>query len=310
MHQNDEPASSTPNTDTFYRIIAEYVQDGVYFVDTARKILFWNAAAESLTGRTAATIVGSYCYDNILDHVDDAGRHLCHDGCPLQATIEDGVPRQARVYLWHAKGHRVPVLVKTSAAHDSEGKIIGGVEIFSDDSQYEVHRQRLQTLEELSYADHLTGLPNRRLGLVTLKSRMDEFVRYGWQFGVLMLDIDDFKSVNDTYGHNFGDTVLRMLANTLEGAMRSSDVACRWGGEEFLIIAGNTGAEEIRNLAERCRALVGRSKVEDGGELLSVTVSAGATVFREGDDADTVVARADGLMYEGKKAGKNRVVCG
>src|SRR5680860_1093703 len=99
----------------FYHTIVEYIQDGMYFVDTDRKILFWNTGAENLTVYDKIATTGFYCFDNLLRHVDDSGEELCHDGCPLQATMQDGVPRQARVYLHHRQGHRVPVQVKTAA---------------------------------------------------------------------------------------------------------------------------------------------------------------------------------------------------
>ena len=260
----------------FYHTIVEYIQDGVYFVDTDRKILFWNTGAENLTGYDKIATTGFYCFDNLLRHVDDSGEELCHDGCPLQATMQDGVPRQARVYLHHRQGHRVPVQVKTAATRNGAGEIVGGVEVFSDDSRYQMQRHRMTALEKMVHMDQLTELANRRLGHITLGQRMDEYTRYGWSFGLIL-----------------------------------ADMVCRWGGEEFLIIAGNTGEEEIASLAERCHSLVASSTFEEAGQELSLTISAGATVFREGDDdAQSALDRADRFMYQCKREGKNCAASG
>lgn len=101
--------------------------DGVYFVDTERQITYWNKGAERIAGHPAAHMVGKRCYDNILNHVDENGNYLCFSGCPLAATIEDGKPREAEVYLKHADGHRVPILVRVSPIKNEAGIITGAL---------------------------------------------------------------------------------------------------------------------------------------------------------------------------------------
>ena len=96
--------------------------------------------------------------------------------------------------------------------------------------------ERLAELERIAYIDSLTGLPNRRYAEITLHARMDELQRYGWLFGVIFIDIDNFKSVNDRYGHQCGDEVLKTVAKTLQNSVRSFDVISRWGGEEYLAV--------------------------------------------------------------------------
>src|SRR5660397_226001 len=99
--------------------------------------------------------------------------------------MQDGVPRQARAYLHHRQGHRVPVQVKTAAARNGAGEIVGWVEVFSDDSRYQMQRHRMTALEKMVHMDQLTELANRRLGHITLGQRMDEYTRYGWSFGLI-----------------------------------------------------------------------------------------------------------------------------
>jgi diguanylate cyclase (GGDEF)-like protein len=135
---------------------------------------------------------------------------------------------------------------------------------------------------------------------------LNELKRYGWPFGVIFIDIDDFKKVNDTYGHNIGDEVLRVLTRTTAGIIREPETSIfRWGGEEFLVIATNCDAEKLFALAERLRLLAANSSVAKEAGMLRVTISSGVTVAQTLDDAEKIIARADALLYQAKKAGKN-----
>ena len=135
--------------------------------------------------------------------------------------------------------------------------------------------------------------------------------RYGWPFGALFADLDDFKRVNDRHGHEVGDRLLRAVAGTIEGSLRTFDVATRWGGEEFLVIVANVDATALLRIADRIRSLVSKTEVSTGtGDEVAVTISIGATLAKEGDTVDSLVSRADRFMYEGKRAGKGRVTLG
>jgi diguanylate cyclase (GGDEF)-like protein len=136
---------------------------------------------------------------------------------------------------------------------------------------------------------------------------MEELRRYGWDFGVIFIDIDHFKEVNDTYGHAVGDGVLRMVAHALKNSLRSFDFVGRWGGEEFIIILPNITSDVLAMVAERCRAKVQECTFQTEGRELSVTISAGAVLAEPGEEVDQVVKRADVLMYRSKHGGRNRV---
>jgi diguanylate cyclase (GGDEF)-like protein len=126
----------------------------------------------------------------------------------------------------------------------------------------------------------------------------------------MMIDVDDFKTINDTRGHNIGDSVLVMVAGTLRNALRPFDHLGRWGGEEFLSIVRNVDAAAILSLANRCRLLVEQSYLTINNAPLRVTVSIGATIAEPDDSPKTIVNRADQLQYASKNAGKNRVTVG
>lgn len=112
------------------REVVEEVQDGIYFVDKSRRIIYWNKACETITGFTASQVLGKRCADNILCHVDPEGNNLCCTRCPLHATMKDGQPRDVDVFLHNETRQLVPVHVRTAPYHDTDGTIVGGIEIF------------------------------------------------------------------------------------------------------------------------------------------------------------------------------------
>jgi diguanylate cyclase (GGDEF)-like protein/PAS domain S-box-containing protein len=292
---------------SLYRAILDSAGDAIYAVDCARNILYWNAAAEAITGYSAEEMVGRHCFDNILGHVDDQGRQLCTSGCPLSASIADGTAREAFVYLRHRRGHRVPVRVKVSPIRDGNGEITGAVEIFSDSSASAAVHDKIRELERLAMLDPLTQVPNRRYFNSNIAKQFDDMTNAGVRFGVIMIDIDEFKQVNDQHGHQVGDEVLKVVANTLSANMRPHDVVGRWGGEEFVALIRGVSADELRMVAERLRALVEASAYPKEQGPVSVTISVGTAMARQGQNAEEIIAAADRAMYSSKRSGRNRV---
>jgi diguanylate cyclase (GGDEF)-like protein/PAS domain S-box-containing protein len=292
--------------DIDYKSLIDNIFDGLYLVDKNRSIIYWNHVAEKITGYRSEEVIGRRCRDNILVHVDENGNSLCCGRCPLQATIGDGVFRDAEVFLQHKDGHRVPVWIRAAPLHDTAGNIIGGAELFTDLSAGNAISTKVHALEKLSFLDNLTQLANRRYLEMELESRIAEKDRYGTAFGLVFMDIDNFKRINDTYGHDMGDRVLRAVARTFMNTARPSDLMGRWGGEEFIGILGRVDEEGLDSAAERIRALIEQSRIKEKGQRLQVTVSIGATLARDTDTEKSIIKRADTLLYQSKKNGRNR----
>ena len=286
-----------------YKELLDRMSDGVYFVDQNRRILYWNEGATRLTGYQPEEIIGQYCQDNTLCHVDSAGRQLCQDGCPLFACLGDGGARDADVFLRHKQGRRVPVNVRVQPIREADGTIVGAVEIFRDNSAQIEVRRKAEAMERLAFLDPLTHQPNRRFLEMSLRTAHLQYQEHGDPFGVLVFDVDQFKAINDRFGHASGDRALIQIATTLAGALRSADIVGRWAGDEFLAIAHSVDHEVLSELAERCVALVERTSYrndEEGFQGLSISV--GAALVQPGDDIDSLLARADYRMYATKKA--------
>ena len=172
-------------------------------------------------------------------------------------------------------------------------------------------RDNLSKSVELAVVDPLTGLNNRHF----LDAYMDKLIsrskRRNTPISLLITDIDKFKRVNDTYGHDAGDEALREFARRLRGTVRGADLACRFGGEEFLVLMPDTTEQMAVQVAERLRKSIEEMPFDITGESdpLSVTTSVGVTSFNpELDDSKTLLKRADNALYEAKSQGRNRVV--
>ncbi len=170
----------------------------------------------------------------------------------------------------------------------------------------EIHarKQIERSLEFLANHDSLTRIYNRGKMLEQLEISITHASRYGRDLSLIMLDIDNFKQVNDTHGHQMGDETLQRFCSLVKSIIRKSDHFARYGGEEFTIIAPETTQKNAQKLAEKIR-----NTIEKNRELkkLKITVSAGVSTWQEEDDSDQLIRRADQALYTAKKAGKNRV---
>ena len=165
--------------------------------------------------------------------------------------------------------------------------------------------QKNRTLERLTNTDHLTKAYNRRYCDVLLRKEIKRAHRYGEPLSVLLLDIDNFKSINDTFGHNIGDRVLKQVSGFITSTIRETDHFGRWGGEEFIIITPQTAEEQADMLAEKLRAFIDGHIFETVG---NVTCSFGIASYKSGQNSESLIHHADTALYGAKENGKNRVV--
>jgi diguanylate cyclase (GGDEF)-like protein/PAS domain S-box-containing protein len=292
----------------FYREILDNLYDGIFFVDTDGHITYWNRGAASLTGYSAADVVGrNYC--DIFKPLDKHGNNLCESStCPIRRVLESSQLHDVEAYVCHKEGHLLPISIRIAPVREVDRHFVVAVEIHSSSSPRYAMRQRLEELQEMAMHDPLTGIANRRFVEISLAARLEELRRYGFSFAILFTDVDNFKQVNDRYGHSVGDRVLKMISATLAHSLRSFDVIGRWGGEEFVTLLVNILPEDLHALSDRLRRLVEKSQLTlDNGETVGVTVSIGATIARIVDTTDSLVERADKLMFESKRRGRNLV---
>ncbi len=227
----------------------------------------------------------------------------------VDAVVVDFRPRVVAVLPISHKG--VPVgAVVLAAEQDFEADHRTRLELFLHGLGLALNNalahDRLQTLAAL---DPLTGAYNRRFGLLRLHEEFGRAVRASTPLGVVMLDVDHFKAVNDTHGHVVGDRVLRSIAALTRSALREGDVLMRYGGEEFLAVLPAASSDDVRGVGERIRRLVEDSAVMEGEVAVRVTVSVGGVAYpnRSVEHEEGLVELADGALYRAKESGRNRV---
>lgn len=297
----------------FFEQILNNLYEAVYFCDLDRKIVYWNKAAEKLTGYTRDEILNNNCFNNILVHTNYKGQQLCNgENCLVLRAIKEKKLIEEEVFLKHKDGFRLPVIVRISPIIDVGGKPVGAVQIFSDNSAKLAAFQRIEKLESLAFIDSLTGIGNRRYTEIKIFVKLEEIKKSGMikNHGILFIDIDHFKKINDTFGHNFGDYVLKVVAKTILKNIREDDFIGRWGGEEFVAIISNVDIDELRFIAEKIRSLIYSIDFKINDNTIKLSVAIGATLINYKDDISSLIQRADALMYQCKKSGRNCVTMG
>jgi diguanylate cyclase len=177
----------------------------------------------------------------------------------------------------------------------------------SDGYQSQLHDVSMR-MDFMARTDPLTNLSNRRDMVERLDREVSRFERYDTVFSVILFDIDDFKQVNDRYGHDAGDRVLQGMALCLLRELRRTDASARWGGEEFLLLCPEAGAEEALVVGEKCREAVAKLRIQTEDGEIGITLSGGVASMRKGLDRDALIRLADEGLYRAKASGKNRLV--
>ncbi len=292
----------------FNKDLLSQLYEGVYVVDKSRRIIFWNDGSERISGYGASEVTNRQCHQNVLQHIDENGTLLCVNGCPLKKTLISGEINETFVYLRHKQGHRIPVNVKAIPVFDTENKIVAAIEIFTDERfQKDVYSEN-QSLKDKLRIDALTNIANRSYFEYRLDVALNEAKRFGKTFGILIADIDNFKSINDRFGHDVGDEILKLVSRTLAANVKKDDFVSRWGGEEFggVFFVDNLG--DLTAIAERLRIVVERSShILDTGEETHITISVGGAFHQKGEDSKTLFRRTDANLYHAKTHGRNRI---
>jgi diguanylate cyclase (GGDEF)-like protein/PAS domain S-box-containing protein len=279
--------------------------DGVYFVDRDRTVTYWNAAASSISGFPANEMLGHWCGDGLLSHVDENGRGLCGERCPLLATIGDGEVRSTQVMLHHRDGHMVPVEIRAAPMRDAQGNIVGAIEMFRDDTARFAEPTRVREIDVAGGMDPVTGLGNRRSLEAHLVERLAALARRDVPLGVLVCRVDDFRALDEAHGHEVADRVLQVVADTLVHCLPGRGRLFRSAGDQFV---GLVAHDDLAVFGTRLCAYVEDSRIGLEDDVLKASISIGATMAGRGEDYSDVLRRAERLLAAATTAGGNCVV--
>jgi diguanylate cyclase (GGDEF)-like protein len=297
-----------------------------FVLDAEHRVTHWSRSCEALTGVRASAVTGTGEHwrafypdkrpclaDLVVDNAVEAevdrfyGTKKIHRSTLLEGAweAEDYFPNFGTGGRW--------LFFTASPIRDARGKVVGAIETLQDTTDRKQIESALRDSEEryrlLSITDGMTGLYNSRHFFQRLEEEMLRADRHGHALSLLLLDVDDFKRFNDTFGHLEGDQMLRALATVIRNCIRRSDQAFRYGGEEFVVLLPETGLDEAQTAAERIRSQFASVELEPSTSgVQRGTVSIGATLYQRGESGRDFVARADRGAYEAKAMGKNRAV--
>ncbi|MDR9440353.1 MAG: PAS domain-containing protein [Halomonas sp.] len=279
------------------RLLAATFQSSqaIFITDSAGMIQRINPGFTALLGYTPDQVVGrnprifhSYVqgpefYKNIFDQIEEKGYW------------------EGEIWNLHRSGKVIPLHEFITAIYDPGGRLEHYIATFFDISR---QKELESCLEYQASYDPLTGTANRRHIEPLMEHEARRASRYGTPCTLVMLDLDHFKAVNDTFGHDLGDEVLRRVVETLKERLRDTDVLGRWGGEEFIVLLPDTRGDHARQVAEQLRIRVEQTEMPEAGH---VTISLGVSEYHPAESIKDWIKRADDAMYAAKKAGRNRV---
>ena len=276
--------------------VIESSLEGIMITDPQGRIQSVNPAFSRVTGYTEAEVTGE------TPALLSSGYHDADFYAAMWRTLAETGAWQGEIWNRRKNGEIYPELLTITAITDDSGTVRHYAGIFSDITQLKAQQDQIRSQ---GYYDPLTELPNRRLLYDRLGMALEVARRHGTKVGVLFLDLDEFKEVNDTLGHSAGDDLLIELADRLDACVRGQDTVARLGGDEFILVASEvTATEDLAHLAQRVLESF-REPVQVAGRSLYLGGSLGISIFPDdGADAETLVRNADAAMYRTKDRGR------
>lgn len=284
------------------REITATLGEGVFVLDSAGLITYINPEAERLLGWSSEDVLGKSSHALFHHHLAD-GALVSEDDCPIKNVIQTGKVYRGDEGFWRKDGTLLPADVSSSPII-RDGKVAGSVVVFGDLTD----RQRAQEeIRRLAFYDTLTDLPNRRQLLDRFNYALAQAKRHKRSLAIMFLDLDHFKEINDTLGHDVGDELLKVVAERLRGCVRSGDTVARQGGDEFVVLISEIAhPADASQVAEKLLSVIAEP-VSTTEHSLEVTGSVGIAIYPidGSDDAQDLMKKADIAMYAAKHAGRN-----
>lgn len=293
--------------DLFHERLLNSLTDAVVYVDLNQQILLWNRAAERLTGLSAKSLNQKTWCPSIVQMISENKLPLEEEDCPIRHALQYGTQIVRRLQIQGRSHRRIAVDTMAVPVVGRDGVLHGATLIMHDASSQVTLEETVQALHEKATKDPLTQVANR----AEFDRVHEQFVRTHLEqnlpCSLIICDLDHFKRVNDTFGHQAGDASLVSFASLLQRSCRTGDLVARYGGEEFVMLCADCDNATATARAEELRAAIADipQPVLQGKRL---TASFGVTQIQAGDQPETMLRRADRALFQAKEAGRNRVV--
>lgn len=291
----------------FHEHLLDSMHDGVVFVDSGLRIMKWNRAIELLTGISAASAEQQLWDPAILQLRDEHFKLIAADRCPVAQAIQEGHSTHKRVLLTDSKRDKISIDAWVIPVRGADGTICGATLLLQDASSRVSLEERLQRLNETATQDGLTGVANRAEFDRAHPRWVAAHLERGLPYSLIICDLDYFKRINDTHGHQAGDVALIAFATLLRKYCRNGEMVARYGGEEFVMLCSDCDRAAAASRAEMIREAWSRQPhaMLNGKSL---TASFGVTELQAGDTGETMLRRADRALLQAKSDGRNTVV--
>jgi diguanylate cyclase (GGDEF)-like protein/putative nucleotidyltransferase with HDIG domain/PAS domain S-box-containing protein len=291
----------------FEKKLIDNMHDGVLFVDVHSKILLWNTGAERLTGVSSSAACGRTFLPSLLDMHNSHLGQIPDDECPVARAMDSGVQSIGRVNILGRQGHYVAVDLHMVPVRRSDGVLQGATVLLHDASPETSLEEKCQALHAQVAKDPLTQIANRAEFDRMLNNFIAAHQESQLPCSLIMSDIDHFKLINDTHGHQAGDAAIITFASLLKSTCRSGDLVARYGGEEFAILCADCSNAAAAQKAEQIRRSLAELQHTYLGNKV-ITASFGVTELQPGDTPETMLRRADRALLQAKDQGRNQVV--
>ncbi|MDP8220326.1 MAG: diguanylate cyclase [Candidatus Stygibacter frigidus] len=312
------------NNEEKFRSFISLSNDGMALINEKGQIIEWNSSLTRITGISMEKVYGESIWNimtlgNVRIKENKVSSKLLKKFIlrSLKNGLEKEKVRQDLCQITHTDGHIVHLQYSLFTIKVDKGNRLGMVIRDNTSSvndrkyiaeQHEKLNQAYKEMEKLARIDPLTQISNRRDVEIRLNYEMTRYERHHNPFSLAIADIDDFKKFNDTYGHDMGDYVLKEIAKLMKETIRAQDILGRWGGEEFILIFPETDSVGGNIISDRVRTIIEQHNFDFKGVSVSVTITTGLSVYRQGEVLDETIKRADNALYQGKNCGKNCII--
>lgn len=283
----------------FIKTVLDYLDEGVYFTDINMQILYWNKGAEAITGYTIDEVSMQKCCQ-VITHTDENGDPLCERNCPITEILTDGIQKETFLFIIHKEGRLIPVTLRTFPVRDKDDKIIGFIELITDNTRQKIGQAKMSALTKAAYIDSLSELFSKQYIENKLQTLLAEPTDTRKSFSILYINITGFRSINEIYGVSRADKLLKIVAKVLVTAIRFPNLVGRWHGASFIAIIDTPNRSLLLLLAEKLKTLISETEFSVGDETVPISVTVGYAISQSYDTLDYIIERATNISPEEK----------